>query len=125
VARITIIIAVLLITVGLVGYSFASTEKRGTALIPAYFGAALLMLGCLALKENLRKHAMHAAVIIGLAGFVAALVRPLMLLSRNETPQGLPFAMQLSMAVICAVFVGLCVRSFIVTRRARKQEKDM
>jgi hypothetical protein len=52
-----------------------------TALIPAFFGLPLVILGVLALQEGWRKHAMHAAVVVGLIGFLGgafSLVRPLL-----------------------------------------------
>ena len=59
--KITIGLGILLILLGLGGY-FGTDAKSFTALIPAFVGVPLLLLGCLALKDNLRKHAMHAAV---------------------------------------------------------------
>ena len=119
-ARITIAVGVLLIVLGLIGY-FGTGMVSWTALIPAFFGLPLVILGVLALQEGLRKHAMHAAVVVGLIGFLGgafSFVRPL--LSEGEM-KPMAATMQALMALICAVFVGLGVKSFINARRARKQ----
>ena len=112
-------LAVWLIGLGLWGYFGAEVEHRsGTAWIPAGFGVALLLLGALALKENLRKHAMHAAAAVGLIGVVGAAVMVVRKLAGGgEFTRGT--SAQLAMAVLCAAFVGLCVNSFIQARRAR------
>ena len=44
-----------------------------TALIPAYAGAALVLLGLIALTGSAaRKHAMHAAAAVGLIAMIGA-----------------------------------------------------
>jgi hypothetical protein len=89
-----------------------------TALIPAVFGLILLILGLIGRgKESLRKHVMHAAVIIGLLGFIAALVG----LFRKGMPAsfGAGPISQIAMALVCLIFVVLAVRSFIEARRSR------
>jgi uncharacterized membrane protein len=115
---ITIVFGVVLIALGAVGY--ASTWAS-TALIPAYFGLGLAVCGGLALKEHLRKHAMHLAALVGLVGFIGALVMVILTLTRGEIERPTAFAMQIAMAGVCVVFVGLCVKSFIDARRRRKQ----
>jgi hypothetical protein len=93
-----------------------------TALIPAIFGVVLALLGWLALNEHYRKHAMHAAVALGLLGFLGT-VRGLMalpaLLSGAEVQRPAAVVSQAVMAILMAVFVGLGVRSFVEARCAR------
>ena len=43
--------------------------QKITALIPAFFGIPLIVLGVLARSEKLRMHAMHGAALLGLVGF--------------------------------------------------------
>jgi uncharacterized membrane protein len=117
-APVAIGFGVLLILVGLAGYFGTGTESV-TALIPAFVGLPLLLLGLLALKESLRKHAMHAAAAVGLLGFLASAGRLLWTRFAGTTAAVLS---QASMAVLCAVFVGLCVKSFIDARRARENK---
>src|SRR5437660_4655501 len=107
------VFGILLIGLGLGGF-FGTGAEHYTALIPAYFGAALLVLGLLALKDGLRKHAMHLAAMVGLLGVVGALFRPAKtLLSGDTFADPIPPTLQGIMALLCAVFVGLCVKSFI------------
>ena len=121
-AKITIAGGAILIALGLIGY-FGTSMVSWTALIPAFFGVLLAVLGGLALKEERRKHAMHAAVVVGLIGFVGgafSFFRPLLAGGElNPTAATL----QALMALTCAVFVALCVKSFIDVRRARNLER--
>jgi uncharacterized membrane protein len=121
VSKITIAIGTFLIILGLIGY-FGAGMVSWTALIPALFGLPLTILGVLALQEGWREHAMHAAVIIGLIGFLGgtfSFMRPL--LSGSEM-KPMAATMQALMALTCAAFVGLCVKSFIDARVIRKQK---
>src|SRR5215218_1451851 len=64
----------ILILLGIIGYGYGMTTPNPsiTALIPAVFGVILMALGHIAQsKENLRKHLMHGAVLVGLIGFLA------------------------------------------------------
>jgi hypothetical protein len=109
---------VLLIAVGVIGYLYGMSVGHAspTALIPAAFGLLLAVLGFIArAKDDLRKHIMHVAVIIGLIGFVLPAGRLLMNLSSIAMTAAV--LSQLAMAVICLVFVILSVKSFIDARR--------
>lgn len=109
---------VLLIAVGVIGYLYGMSVGHAspTALIPAAFGLLLAVLGFIArAKDDLRKHIMHVAVIIGLIGFVIPAGRLLMNLSSIAMTAAV--LSQLAMAVICLVFVILSVKSFIDARR--------
>ncbi|MGC2235087.1 MAG: hypothetical protein WA584_02925 [Pyrinomonadaceae bacterium] len=108
----------LLILVGIIGYVYGLTNNSAsiTALIPAFFGIVLIILGFLAKsKENLRKHLMHGAVLIGLLGFILPLGRLLSKISSITLSAAV--ISQIAMALICLVFVILCVKSFIDARR--------
>src|SRR3954470_12466038 len=119
------LIGVLLTAVGVYGYvqavpSTPAAPKSLTALIPAAFGAVLFLCGVVALMGNLRKHAMHAAAAVGLIGLVAALVRLVPLLTDWKDEKLLVVQCLSGMAILCGVFVILCVMSFINARRARR-----
>jgi hypothetical protein len=98
-----------------------------TALIPAGVGLALLLLGVLALKDSLRKHAMHAAAVIGLLGFLGGgymgFGKLMVLLAGGEVARPAAAYESSAMALICGVFVILCVRSFIMARRNRAKQQ--
>ncbi len=74
--KITIGLGLGLIALGLGGY-FGTGRASVTALIPAFFGGPLLLLGLVALKERMRTIAIIIVVVIGLLGFVGT-VRGLM-----------------------------------------------
>src|SRR5688572_30910015 len=98
----------LLVLIGILGYINGVTTNHAsvTALIPAFFGIVLLLLGILARKsEGLRKHLMHVAVIVALIGFLASAGR---LLSKlGELSYNAAVVSQVSMALVCLLFVIL------------------
>jgi hypothetical protein len=97
----------------------APPNRSGTALIPAYVGAALVVLGLLAFKESLLKHAMHGAALIGVLGLLAALGRIL----ATGNVKGVGGVSLVVMAVLCAAFVAACVNTFIQVRRRRRSQR--
>ena len=125
-AKITIGLGFVLIALGLGSY-FGTDRESVTALIPAFFGLPLLILGLIARNERRRKTAIHIAVGIGLLGF-AGTVRGLMklpvLLTSSELERPTAVAVQAAMAIVCLVFVLLCVWSFIKARRASAAQRD-
>jgi hypothetical protein len=109
-----------LIVLGLLGYLLTGGASA-TALIPALFGLVLAILGFIAFKDIARKHVMHGAAAFGLLGVVATLPRLLGNLGSALSGEAISISATLSlllMFVLCAVYVGLCVRSFIMARRA-------
>ena len=108
----------LLILIGVLGYvnGVMTNHASFTALIPAVFGVILLLLGVFArMKENLRKHLMHAAVVIALLGFILTAGR---LLSKiSELTYSASVVSQVSMALVCLLFVILAIKSFADARR--------
>ena len=109
----------LLILLGVIGYAYGYfyTTPSLTALIPAIFGGVLMILGYAAnAKENLRKHLMHVAVLVGLVGFLVPTWRIISKIS--EFTLSFDAVMLILMAVICLSFVVLCVKSFMNARMA-------
>jgi uncharacterized membrane protein len=116
---VTVVCGGLLIALGLWG-KYGTGTPSNTALIPAGVGAVLVVLGVLALKESLLKHAMHAAAALGLLGFLAGAARFVQKWAHDGKVEG-PAALSTGlMALICAAFVALCVNSFVAARRRRK-----
>jgi hypothetical protein len=117
----SILFGALLIALGVWGYVQSLADKPSiTALIPAFVGALLLVAGLVALKESLLKHAMHLAATVGLLGFLAGvgnIVR--ILVTPDKSLTGAPGISTLAMTALCAVFVGLCINSFVQARRRR------
>ena len=116
----SIVSGVLLILIGIAGYLFSIADGNTslTALIPAAFGILLVIFGFVArTNENLRKHLMHAAVVVALLGFLIPMGRILSKL--GDIKVSLAVMSQVSMALVCLLFVILGVRSFIQARRDR------
>ena len=124
-AKVTLVFAVLLIVLGLIGY-FGTGALHPTALIPTWFGVALGVFGMLAMSpsESRRKLFMHINVTIGLVGFVGAGFRAVQeFVHSSSTGKAIdPIAVgaQIAMAALLLVYVILCVRSFVAARRSGK-----
>lgn len=120
-AKIAIGIGFALILLGLYGYfGVPEIERSRTALIPTIAGALLAICGVLALDPTKRKQAMHAAAMIGVLGFLAPLGRLIPQTIKGTPPHGLALFSQVTMSLLCLIFVILCVRSFISARKARQ-----
>ena len=123
-AKITIVFGVLLILLG-AGFYAATAPHAPTALIPLYFGIVLAMLGALARTDDARRRMvfMHIAVTVVLLGllfpFIRAFPGALRILRGMAVARPLAVEEQMAMALLCLLFTGLCVRSFIEARRAR------
>ncbi|MEM9702530.1 MAG: hypothetical protein AAF907_08810 [Planctomycetota bacterium] len=109
----------LLILTGVAGYLLSKEGSSPvTALIPAGTGTILISCGLYARRGlTALKQAMHAAAGIGLLGAIAAVIGMVM---RWEKASTVAISAQLSMALICAGFVALCVKSFRDTRKRRE-----
>jgi len=113
----TRLFGLILIVLGVASYVLTDRTSV-TALIPAFFGAVLVICALVARNEAARKHAMHAAVAVGLLGALAALGRgvPAALAGDATRPAVLS---QLAMGVLLLIYVALGVQSFIAARKAR------
>lgn len=119
--KLTTNIGLILILLGVVSY-FASGAASATALIPAFFGIAFVGLGWLGgKKENMRKHAMHAALllaILGLGGSFGGLIQVIGQLGGGVLERPAAAYAQAVMALICIFFVVAGVKSFIDARKS-------
>ena len=125
-ARPTIICGVALIALGVISY-VGTAGVSITALIPALFGAVLVVLGWLAVNKRYGKHAIHAAAAIALVGLFGAapgLIGLIDLISGAEVQRPAAVVSQSFMAMLMAVFVGVYVRSFIAARRVRIPSRE-
>jgi uncharacterized membrane protein len=120
-ARTAMIFGVLLILLGLLAY-LGTGRDSATALIPAFFGLPLLLLGWLGRAGSRRKHALHAAAVLaalGLAGSARGVPQAWQVLAGDEVARPMAAVVQAVMALLCLIFVVLAVRSFVAARRAR------
>ena len=119
-ARIAMIFGVLLVALGLGGH-YGSDQAGWSAWIAALFGSGLLGLGVAALKESFRKHAMHAAAVLGLVGFLVTihgLVEFLRLVSAKPD-----LLTKSTTAILCGTFLVLAIKSFVDARRRRPRSE--
>jgi hypothetical protein len=124
-AKITLVFAVLLIALGLIGF-LGTGHTHFTALIPAWIGLALGVGGALAISPNERRRKlfMHINVTIGLLGAIGAgaeLIRSAHAnLVAHRGPNLWAMYSKLTLEVLLFLYVMLCVRSFIAARRTGK-----
>jgi len=116
----TIALGVVLIVLGLAGY-FLTGAVSLTALIPAAFGLVIALSGLLARDERKRKHAMHAAVVVALLGFLGSIRGLLQIGSVFDGTAARPAAIvaQTIMALLTLGYIVIAVRSFVQARRRR------
>jgi hypothetical protein len=122
-AKVTLVFAVLLIALGLAGFIGTGSEHY-TALIPAVLGLLLGIFGALSFSPDAgrRKLFMHINVTLGLLGFLGTLMGLLQWFQMlaGTAPQNPPATeSKAAMAILCLVYVVLCIRSFIAARKAR------
>jgi hypothetical protein len=126
-SKLSITIGVVMIVLGIASYILTGAASA-TALIPAFFGIAFVGLGALgAKKESMRKHAMHAALllaILGLGGSFGGLMNVLGVLGGTELERPAASYAQAAMAIICIYFIVAGIRSFIEARKNRDQEAE-
>ncbi|MEW6074658.1 MAG: hypothetical protein AB1726_18950 [Planctomycetota bacterium] len=120
-ARISIVLGIVLSLLGAGGYLGTGRESV-TALIPAFFGIPLVLLGWAGLAERRLKAAMHLATVLallGLLGSARGLPGAWRLLAGGQVARPAAALAQTAMALLCALFLVLAVRSFVAARRAR------
>lgn len=122
-AKFTVIIGILLILLGIIGF-VATGSAHYTALIPSAFGILLSLFGTLAKTEDVKKRMlwMHIAVSVGLLGFLfttPGLIDVIRMANGATVRRPAAAEEQAVMWIICGIFVALCVRSFIAARRSR------
>jgi len=113
----TRLFGLVLIVLGVASYTLTGRASV-TALIPAFFGAVLVICALIARNESARKHAMHAAVAVALVGALASLARGVPAALAGDAMRA-AVLVQLVMGVVLLVYVALGVQSFIAARKAR------
>lgn len=115
-ARASMIIGALLIALGTGAY-FGTSRSSLTALIPAAFGLPMLLLGILAIGQRWRRHAMHAAAVLALIGFLVTISGLIDLLYLVLAQPAL--LTKSAMAILCGIHAGLSLKSFVDARRSK------
>jgi len=116
----TLAFAFAYLVLGIAGFVLTGSTHK-TALIPCVFGVLFLVFGLLARNVNLRKHVMHAAVLIALLAFLgtARSLPHLPELFNGTAEKPAAIITQALNAALSLAFIFLAVRSFIQARRAR------
>jgi hypothetical protein len=122
--KVTLVFAVLLIVLGLVGY-LGTGSLHPTALIPSWMGVALGFGGLLAISpsESRRKLFMHINVSIGVLGFLGGaveVVRGYVHGTFTSPAELAAMASKLALTTLLLIYLLLCVRSFTEARRSGK-----
>jgi membrane associated rhomboid family serine protease len=114
------VIGVFLVILGVFCF-VATNSEHYTALIPAAFGVVFMVLGLLAAKESLRKHAMHVAAALATLAFLFGVYRIVTALAVGKE-LGTAFVETAVFASFCGLLAALCVKSFVDARRRRSQQ---
>ena len=122
-AKLSITYGVVFILMGLISYFGISSESI-TALIPAFFGIPMLILGWLGMNEKYLKHTMHGAAVLMLLGFlgtISGLIKFFKMLSGVQQERPSAVTVQSIMALMCFIFLIFAVKSFIDARKNKKE----
>jgi phosphate/sulfate permease len=117
-ARVGIVFGLLLCGVTVVGL-VGTLVKSPTQFYPMMLGIPVLFCGVVALNPHRRKHAMHVASVVALVGAVVGsgcVVYGLFELAGGQEVNQYALSLVAAMSAICAVFVIICVASFIRAR---------
>ncbi len=102
---------------GVVAYLLTMTSI--TAMIPAFMGAPILLMGFLAEKNpEKRKLFMHISVTFGLLAALGGL----RILTMLSGPYDLAFASHAVLLLVGGVYTFICVKSFIWIRKQQDAE---
>jgi len=120
-AKVTLVFAVLLIVLGLVGYLGTGSE-HSTALIPTWVGLAMGVSGLLAMSpsERRRKLFMHINVTIGLVGFLGTFAEIIRSCSSSKPLDFTAMIAKLALVWLLLIYDFICMRSFLVARQSGK-----
>jgi len=115
----SIIFGIILITMGLFGY-FGLGSQSITALIPAFLGLPVTILGVIGLKEKYLKLTMHinsVLMLLGFLGTVGGLIKFFKMLGGAQLERPEAVIVQAIMSVLCLVFLIFAVKSFIDAKK--------
>lgn len=117
--KLTFGIGATLTVLGIVAYLVTGATSI-TALIPAFVGVLLLVCAAIARKPALRRHSIHAALVIAVLGAAGSLMNVVKLGDLFAGTAQRPSAIIVStvMFVLLVLYIAMGVRSFVVARRS-------
>ena len=117
----TILFGVGLMVIGIIAY-IVSEPSSIDSLLPSLLGLIALALGVGSVfRKELRKHLMHAAVIIAVMGVLVPVIRMLAYLAEMEYNEQVRMARVLLTMLASAAYVYAAVQSFRAVRKNRKE----
>ena len=119
-AKRTIFFGASLVVVGLAGYFFTGRQSV-TALIPAFVGLPILILGGVGLRPAREKMTCLIAAILtllGLGGCVRGLIKLVDLLRGIEVDKPAAVYLQSLMAILSLIYLATYIR-YVMTRNRR------
>ena len=121
-AKTTIGFGVVLILLGLGGYVLSGGVSI-TALIPAFCGLPILILGVIAQRGYLQSFSLYGVLVLavlGLLGSVRGSIKLFSLMVGGDVARPFAVLVQSFMAITCLVFIALWIKAFIDERRPEK-----
>ncbi len=120
----TLTIGGVLTATGVVAYVMTQAASW-TALIPAFAGVLLLVLGFVAGKPSARMHALHGALVVALLGIFGSAMNAFRIGEVFAGTAERPAAIVTSAIMFVALLVLLAagIRSFVVVRMERAKAK--
>ena len=120
-AKLTIGLGIVLVLMATVCFALTGSAHP-TALIPAGVGLLFVLFGALAISPDLKRRMlwMHIAVTVALLmflGTVSAVIQMGRQMQGAVLPHPIAVDEKAATSLLCLLFVGLCVRSFIAARR--------
>ena len=115
----TLAIGGILTALGIIAYVVTGAASV-TALIPTFVGLLLLVCAALARRPALRRHSIHAALVIAVLGAVGSLMNVVKIGDVFAGTAQRPSAIVVStiMFVLLVFYIVMGVRSFIAARRS-------
>ena len=124
--RYSIVIGILLVLLGVGAYGLIAAVSgeapSATALIPAFAGAPILLLGLLSLRSSFRTRGMRVVFALAGLGFALPSARLAMQLTQGAELKMTATASLVLMAALCGTLLLLGVKSFIGPRAAAPQK---
>ena len=120
-AKLTIGLGIALVLMAVVCFALTGSAHP-TALIPAGVGLLFVLFGALAISPDPKRRMlwMHIAVTVALLmflGTVPAVIQMARQMQGAVLPHPIAVDEKAATSLLCLLFVGLCVRSFIAARR--------
>jgi len=118
----TIGFGVVLILLGLGGYVLSGGVSI-TALIPAFFGLPILILGVVAQRGHLQRFSLYGVLVLAVLGFLGSIrgsIKLFSLMDGGDVARPLAVLVQSVMAITCLVYIALWIKAFIDERRPEK-----